>query len=134
VMAGFLLLMSCSSHMRKGDSSIDHIVFSLILLILSFSPVLSPQYILWIALPLFYHLFETWDEKTFARRDGFIAGILVLVCVLTQLLYPYLYESFYRDESLLSILVLTMRNSGLLLLLTLFLFRPVHKLMTCKCL
>lgn len=101
---------------RRGRGTDLTPAFALILLWpIAVGPVLSPQYLVWVAPLLWTWLLERFRREGDLRRaDAALALLLTLACVATQWLYPLYYEELQEDQALREILVLTLRNGALL--------------------
>jgi hypothetical protein len=100
-----------------------------LLWVLLVSPILSPQYLVWIVpLLMGYVLLRLLREKV---PGGNTLGLAVLLCVLTlgtQWIYPHHYGQFMNEQYPYLVVLLNLRNISLLALLLLLIFpgRPAH--------
>ena len=79
------------------------LVLALVLCLIAFNKVGSPQFITWLAAPVILGLVLRW-------RGWYIpAFIAAVLAALTQIIYPYLYDYLLVADPLL-VLVLTLRN------------------------
>lgn len=96
-----------------------------VLLVLFFSPILSPQYIVWITPLVIAWLLSQWINCSIHVRHVaiFACGILALTLG-TQWVFPHHYGELLDQASVLTVVVLNVRNASLLFLAIAF-FAPL---------
>lgn len=99
--------------MRRGvDPAIllPVLVLGLVLALIVFNKVGSPQFICWLAAPVVLGIVTT------GARFRVSAAVALVLAALTQLIYPYFYDELLAGDPVL-LLVLTIRNAVLIALL-----------------
>lgn len=91
-----------SSGIPWTETSFAYLLLTLTLLLIC-SPVLSPQFTLWLAAPLAIALGYGWLQRE--------AALSLLVISLSGLVYPYLYPSLILEHALVPLLLLTARDA-----------------------
>lgn len=83
------------------------------------SPVLSPQYFVWIIPMVLFYVAEQIFEKNLSFSLIVITILTLLLCVLTQWIFPLHYQELI-ESNLTAIVVLNLRNALMTLLLFAF--------------
>ncbi|MCS4276661.1 hypothetical protein M2390_001855 [Mycetocola sp. BIGb0189] len=86
------------------------LVLALVTAMIAVNKVGSPQFMVWLIAPIVFGLVVS------AERFRFPAVLALVLGLLTQLFYPYLYGSLLRAE-LWAVITITLRNIGTLVLL-----------------
>ncbi|WP_187976652.1 glycosyltransferase family 87 protein [Mycetocola sp. JXN-3] len=86
------------------------LVLALVTAMIAVNKVGSPQFMVWFIAPIVFGLVVS------AERFRFPAVLVLVLGLLTQLFYPYLYGSLLRTE-LWAVITITLRNIGTLVLL-----------------
>jgi hypothetical protein len=93
-------------------------LFLLLLWSIAWSPVFSPQYLLWIFPLLLVWLYERAREGV-DWRIFTILSLTLLIGFCTQWIYPLFYRAFLEQSSLIHTVILNLRNLSLLALFAL---------------
>lgn len=122
---GIALLLLWSWKARRvlqGDIAVSF--FLCFLWLLSWSPVLSPQYFVWVVpLMLWWAARRLWTRKPSVWQDAAILCATVLLALATQWIYPSRYTLFLNQQDLLPTLLLNARNGLMFVLILLLLPR-----------
>lgn len=113
-------------HVRRGAAAISvlpTLAMTLVLILVVLNKVGSPQYITWLIAPIVLGLM--WQPARWWRPAAFV----LVICGLTQLVYPLLYAGVLALEPV-SVAVLTLRNALLIALLVWMLARLVRGIPT----
>jgi len=102
---------------RRGAAAADLIAplsLAIVVTLIAFNKVGSPQFISWLAVPVVLGLATRLAGR--GRPFGVPAGLVLLVAALTQSFYPYLYNDLLSLDPVL-LALLTLRNLLLFVLL-----------------
>jgi hypothetical protein len=115
VVAGVCVLGALARRRGASDSTILPILaLALVVALIAFNKVGSPQFMTWLCVPIVLGMATRIADA--GRSFRVPASIVLVLAFLTQLIYPYLYNSVvYLDPAML--LVLTFRNVLLFVLL-----------------
>ena len=115
VVAGVCVLGMLARRRGASDSTILPILaLALVVALIAFNKVGSPQFMTWLSVPIVLGMATRIADA--GRSFRVPASIVLVMAFLTQLIYPYLYNSVvYLDPAML--LVLTFRNVLLFVLL-----------------
>ncbi|MFT2817999.1 glycosyltransferase 87 family protein [Leifsonia sp. A12D58] len=103
VVAVLLLGWLAQRRGARPEDLFPPLVLALVVCLIAFNKVGSPQFISWLAAPVILGLTLRW------RGWSIPAFIVAVLAALTQLVYPYLYDYLLVADPLL-VLVLTLRN------------------------
>lgn len=78
------------------------------------SPVLSPQYFVWIVPVLLAYVLEAIADQRLTRRMIGIGILTIILAYATQWIYPRYYQDFLQQTSLFHTIVLNIRNVSIL--------------------
>ncbi len=101
-----------------GHPTAMHLLGVMVLLLaIAWSPILSPQYFLWVMPLLIYWILKECSEKKTIPRHVLLIGLSTLcIGIATQWIYPYHYWDLVRQESSLILAILNARNVGIFVL------------------
>lgn len=118
--AGLGLLFWKMIRERSESASFDpSILFLPLLWALLTTPVLSPQYFVWILPLLLVYSAEELLDSPYRLLPWLLLGLTILTAVLTQWIYPVLYDDLVHLRSFLAVIVLNLRNVSVLGLIVL---------------
>ncbi len=105
VLGTYGLLLRRRSALREAPQEQPLAVLALLLALMAFGKVLSPQYVIWMLPPL----------ALVAVRDRLVAVLGAVVLLLTQIEFPGLYGDLIREETA-ALLLVAVRNVALVVL------------------
>ena len=95
--------------MRHDDKALPALMLAMVIALMLFDKVLSPQYITWLAAPVVYGLVRQ------PRRFRFPALVALGVAALTQAFYPWIYPLVIQGAPI-ALTLLAARNLALCVL------------------
>ncbi|WP_210479145.1 glycosyltransferase family 87 protein [Naasia sp. SYSU D00948] len=110
VTALLLLALRALSHRIPAEDLLPPLALALVLALIVFNKVGSPQFVAWLAAPVLLALCA-------GRRDARLPAVLALgIAALTQVVYPWTYTELVAADAVAATL-LTLRNAGSAVLL-----------------
>ncbi len=90
--------------------------------ILAVSPILSPQFLVWVVPLLAWQVLRDCTEKIDVPTL-LVCGLTVALGLLTQWIYPYHYGDLIDTQTVAAVLILNARNCALFILSGVLLFQ-----------